>query len=500
MSGEVSTKKGGVLSMGPHTLQIPTELFSLNRQRLVNSLREKITDALVLLQGGEEVPFYDTDITYNVFRQESYFMWAFGVIEAECYGAIDVKTGESYLFIPRHPEEYAVWMGPLAQIHDFSNKYGIANVYYVDELKTVLEKLNRAKILTLKGLNTDSGLTAKPASFDGIDKFSVDEAILFPVIANLRVYKTEHEIRVIKYVVAVSSYAHRQVMKFIKPGNYEYQGEAKFLNACYEKGGCRHASYTCICGSGVNGAILHYGHAGCPNASPIKNGDICLFDMGGNYFGYAADITCTFPANGKFSADQKMIYEAVLTATLAVHKACKPGVSWVDMHVLANKTMLEELKKGGLLQGDVNEMFEAGLGAIFQPHGLGHFMGLDVHDVGGYLSDQPARPTKVGLNKLRTARVLEKGMVLTIEPGCYFIDPLINKALEDQKLNKFLVPGVIERFRKFGGVRIEDDVLVTENGMEDLTKVPRSVKDIENWMSGNLDESTFLDSDKLFAW
>lgn len=146
--------------------------------------------------------------------------------------------------------------------------------------------------------------------------------------------------------------------------------------------------------------------------------------MGGNYFGYAADITCSFPANGKFTADQKLIYEAVLKANLAVQKAAKPGVSWVDMHKLASRTLLHELKVGGLLKGDVDEMLKAGLGYHFQPHGLGHLLGLDVHDVGGYLPDQPSRPSEKGPNRLRFARNLLEGMVVTIEPGCYFIEPV----------------------------------------------------------------------------
>lgn len=144
--------------------------------------------------------------------------------------------------------------------------------------------------------------------------------------------------------------------------------------------------------------------------------------MGGNYCGYAADITCSYPVNGKFTEDQKLIYNAVLRARNAVMDNAKPGVYWTDMHLLANREMLETLKSGGLLQGEVNDMMDAGINAIFQPHGLGHFLGLDVHDVGGYLSDCPPRPDKPGLNKLRTARALKAGMVVTIEPGCYFID------------------------------------------------------------------------------
>lgn len=144
--------------------------------------------------------------------------------------------------------------------------------------------------------------------------------------------------------------------------------------------------------------------------------------MGGNYFGYAADITCSYPANGKFTDQQKLIYNAVLDARNAVIAAMKPGVLWTDMHLLANRVMLSALVKAGLLKGDVEEMIKAGLNEVFQPHGLGHLLGLDVHDVGGYLTGHPERPKQAGLRRLRTARQLRAGMFLTVEPGCYFID------------------------------------------------------------------------------
>ncbi|CAH1963456.1 unnamed protein product [Acanthoscelides obtectus] len=474
MSCECPLTQKRCLNMGPHTYKVPLSLFQENRERLVNALKEKCESSVVLLQGGDEVPFYDTDITYNEFRQESYFMWSFGVTDAGCYGAIDVKTGESYVFFPRYPEEYAVWMGPLHELEHLKKKYAVDHTFYVDQLNEVLQNLKRDKLLTLKGKNTDSGLVAKEAHFKGIEKFNVDNEILFPVIANLRVYKTPNEISVIKYVVEVSSAAHRHVMKVAKPGWFEYQCEAEFLAHSYKNGGCRHVSYTCICGSGQNGAILHYGHGGRPNDKQIKDGDLCLFDMGGNYFGYAADITVTFPINGKFTPDQKFIYEAVLAANLAVQKTAKPGVSWTDMHLLAYRTLLEKLKDGGLLRGSIDDMMDADLGAVFQPHGLGHLMGLDVHDVGGYLEGFPERSSRPGLKSLRTARLLDENMVLTIEPGCYFIDPLLDKALNDPKQSQFLVPDAIKRFRGFGGVRIEDDVLITKEGVVNLTKVPRT--------------------------
>lgn len=272
-------------------------------------------------------------------------------------------------------------------------------------------------------------------------------------------------------------------MKSVRLGMKEYQCEAMFLKYAYYNGGCRHASYTCICGSGNNGSVLHYGHSGAPNDKTIRDGDMCLFDMGAEYYCTTSDITCSYPANGKFTEDQKIVYNAVWAAVQAVMNVLKPGVSWVDMHLLANRASLESLKKSGVLKGDVDEMMKENLGGIFQPHGLGHFMGNDVHDVGGYLQGQPERPVGLGLKSLRTARVLQAGMVLTVEPGCYFIDHLLDQALNDPKLSQFLVSDAIARLRGFGGVRIEEDVLITSTGCELLSKVPRTVEDIETTMA-----------------
>lgn len=206
----------------------------------------------------------------------------------------------------------------------------------------------------------------------------------------------------------------------------------------------------------------------------VRNGEMCLFDMGANYGGYAADITCSFPANGKFTDDQKMIYNAVLAARDAVIAEAKEGVSWLAMHKLANRVMLQKLKDGGLLKGDVEEMMAAGLNGIFQPHGLGHLIGLDVHDVGSYLPGMPQRPTDPGCNKLRFARILRAGMYVTVEPGCYFIDILLDRAVADPKLSCFINLDVLERFRRFGGVRIEDDVLIRKESVEIFSIVPRT--------------------------
>uniref|UniRef100_A0A8C4CH89 Xaa-Pro dipeptidase n=1 Tax=Denticeps clupeoides TaxID=299321 RepID=A0A8C4CH89_9TELE len=442
-----------VFWMGKDTLRVSAALFAENRQRLCLGLKAKSDlnpRSVVLLQGGEQKQRYCTD-TDVLFRQESFFHWTFGVTEADCFGAVDVDSGKSFLFVPKLPESYATWMGDAVM-------WTIADV---------LTSKNPAALLTLRGLNTDSGSICREASFEGISR---------------RLIKTDMELEVLRYTNRISSEAHKEIMKHVKPGKKEYEMESLFQHYCYSRGGMRHTSYTCICGSGHNSSVLHYGHAGAPNDKTINDGDMCLFDMGGEYYCYSSDITCSFPANGKFTADQKTIYEAVLRSSRAVMAAVKPGAKWTDMHRLADRVHLEELVKAGILHGDVDDMLEVHLGSVFMPHGLGHLLGIDVHDVGGY-PEGVERVNEPGLRSLRMGRLVQERMVLTVEPGIYFINHLLDQALADPAQSCFINRDVLARFRGFGGVRIEDDVAVTATGVELLTCVPRTVEEIEAFMA-----------------
>lgn len=452
-------------SQGQHTYKIPMTLFRNNRMRVVEALKASgevrdPTSTYILLQGGtsDAVGFYDTDTTQTTFRQESYFTYLFGVVEPNYYGMVRVSDGYTTIFRPCFPLEYEVWMGPIPSDEETRKKYEVDDVVCADKILDRLEYLRPSVLLMLKGVNSDSGKTYEPPKIEGLRTYC-DYETLYPIISECRVFKSPEEIAVLRYVARVTSEAHKKVMRipFLKTKTYEYQAEAVFLAHTYYVGGCRHCSYTCVCGVGSNAAVLHYGHAAAPNNREVRNGDMCLFDMGANYFGYSSDVTCSFPANGKFTPDQKLIYNAVLEANLAVQRAARDGVNWVDMHLLANRVMLGILKDGGLLKGDVNEMIAAGLNAVFQPHGLGHLIGLDIHDVGGYLTHCPKKPTQVGLTKLRFARDLKAGMYVTIEPGCYFIKPLLTAAYENPAQSKFLVKENLDRFWNFGGVRIEGE-------------------------------------------
>jgi len=182
--------------------------------------------------------------------------------------------------------------------------------------------------------------------------------------------------------------------------------------------------------------------------------------------------------------NKKIIYETVLHAQQSVIDQMKPGVLWIDMHTLAYKVICTDLKKYGLLHGEVNDMMSANIGSIFMPHGLGHLLGIDTHDVGAF-PNGIQKPSIAGYSSLRMTRELEEGMTITVEPGIYFIDHLLNNAFKDPQQSKFLVPDKINEYRGFGGVRIEDDVIVTKSGIHNMTTAPKTVAEIESFMANN---------------
>ncbi|KAL1547730.1 Xaa-Pro dipeptidase [Salvia divinorum] len=472
--------------------EVPMQLHVVNRKKLLGSFRDHLAissrnlHGFIVLQGGEEQTRHCTD-HIELFRQESYFAYLFGVQEPGFYGAIDIASGDSILFAPRLPADYAVWLGEIKPWSYFKERYMVSSVYYTDEIAKVLHQQyqgpGKPLLYLLHGLNTDSNNFSKPADFEGIGNFETDLNALHPILTECRVLKSALELAVIQFANDISSEAHVEVMRKTKAGMKEYQLESLFLHHTYMYGGCRHCLYTCICATGSNSSVLHYGHAAAPNDRIFEDGDMALLDMGAEYNFYGSDITCSFPVNGKFTDDQALVYNAVLHAHDVVISIMRPGVSWVDMHILAERTILESLKKGNLLLGDVDAMVQERIGAVFIPHGLGHLLGIDTHDPGGYLKGAE-RPKEPGLKSLRTSRELLEGMVITVEPGCYFIDALLLPAMENAQTSKFFNRNEISRFRGFGGVRIESDVYVSCDGCVNMTKCPRAIKDIEAVMAG----------------
>lgn len=475
-----------VYSQGPGTLSVDRGKFhGSTRARALNLMHERgHREGVILLKGGGAFHIYDTDME-AIFRQESFFFYLFGVEEEDYYGALNLATGETTLFMPRLPSSYAIWLGAIQGPVAKKSKFGVDHICYVDDMSAIISKWAPPKIFILDGINTDSGRQSLTATFPEMESHNIDRESLYPVLAESRSIKTEEELKVMKYANQVASAAHVELMRKCRPGLMEYALESIFKNICYLEGGCRRIPYTPICASGPNGAILHYGHGTSPNNRQVDNGDLLLLDLGCEYYCYGSDITCTFPADGRFTSEQRLVYEAVLAAHTAVLKTMKPGLKWTDMHLLAEREILSKLKAGGLLKGSVDEMVDYRIGALFMPHGLGHLLGMETHDVGGYIEGlHPQRSDLPGLKSLRTARVLEEGMVITVEPGCYFNPFLLNPAFNNPAQAKYLIKSRLQTFMSFGGVRIEDDVIVTKDGAESMTDVPRTVDDIEQVMAG----------------
>jgi Xaa-Pro dipeptidase len=444
-------------------------------------------EGVVLLQGGKLQHRYDTD-KEELFRQESHFHYLFGVKEAGCWGAIRLADRKAVLFIPRLHPDYAIWDGRIKPPSEFAEEYELDQAFFVDEIKRViLEEWKEKVVHILSGINSDSKRSFAEAELESVLGDSVCELVvrrdvLLLRMAEARLIKNELEIQILRYVNLISSNAHRYVMRRVKPGMKEYQLESLFLHYCSYRMHAREVPYHCICCTGENGAVLHYGGDQCPLTACIEDGDMCLLDMGSEHHCYVSDITCSFPANGKFSPIQKEVYLAVYRAQRAVEAAICPGVEWIDMHKLAERVLIENLREFGFLNKEYSaeELFENRISAYFMPHGLGHLMGLDVHDVGGYPPGRERVPLP-SLKYVRVNRTLQEGMVLTNEPGVYFIRNLIGPALKDPSVSKFFNVEKISSVlaSRFGGVRLEDDVVVTKTGCETLTKVPRSIEDVE---------------------
>ena len=406
-----TTSAFSFLSMGHETYKVPIkDVFVANRRKLVQELhRAGISNGVIFLEGGGSTTRFDSDHE-PIFRQESYFWYLSGVKEPDCSLSVDVASGETCLFVPKLPESYATIMGRIRTLEEWKDIYHVEDVKYTEQVEEVLMKLltkdtpktngvngmtngNRhSQLLLMRGLNSDSGtMFEPPKSITDNSKLStyVQTESLFPILAECRVIKSDAELSLLQHVTEVTSFAHAYVMRNIKPGMMEYQGESLFRHYCYYNYGCRLVGYTPICGCGPNAAILHYGHSGEPNARESAPGDICLFDMGAEYFGYGSDVTCSFPIDGKFAEKQRPIFSAVLHAQIAVYNLMKPGVSWLHCHKAAEKAILQDLVEIGIVipgEKSIDALVEMRLGAVFMPHGLGHLIGIDTHDVGGTLT------------------------------------------------------------------------------------------------------------------
>jgi Xaa-Pro aminopeptidase len=457
------------------------EVYTNRRKQL----KDKIESGIILIPGNNESPMNYPDNTYH-FRQDSTFLYFFGIDHPGLAGVIDVDKGDEFIFGDDVSIESIIWMGPQRSMSDRAAEVGITETLPFSKLSTFIEEAANAgrkihftppyrgeNIMLLSDLTGYHHNKVKSKSSEELIKACVD----------LRSLKEPWEIEEIEKHMKVAYDMHTTAMKMAQPGNTEQQVTGILEGVSMSGGGI--VSFPIICS--VHGETLHNHYHG----NTLKEGDLLLVDAGSESpRHYATDHTRTSPVGGKFTQRQKEIYQIVVDANNISREATKPGVLYRDVHLVAAKVIASGLKDLGLMKGDVDEAVAAGAHALFFPHGLGHMMGLDVHDMEDYDQvyvgyDDEIRPSEqFGLAYLRLARRLQPGFVITNEPGIYFIPALIDKWRSEKHLEEFINYDKVETYKDFGGIRLVDDILVTETGCRILgERIPIDIDDVEKMVN-----------------
>jgi len=431
--------------------------FKKRRKQLI----QRIGIGNIALIGSAQLHTRNRDVDYP-FRQDSDFYYLTGFNEPDALAVFvpGREQGEFVLFCREFDAQKALWEGEHAGLKGATEHYGADEAFPIDDLDERLPGLmeNTGKVFYPMGLDPEldhslQGWIKQVRNKARAGVTAPGELVALELILHeMRLVKSPAELKLMRRAAEVSAAAHVKAMRTAKAGLYEYQVEAELIYH-FAQNGLRAVAYPSIVASGKNACVLHY----TGNHSQLKNGDLLLIDAGAECDHYAADITRTFPVSGQFSEPQKQLYQLVLDAQFAAIEQINPGASWINAHEAAVEVLTKGLVELGLLKGRVKKLIEKEKYKPFYMHRTGHWLGMDVHDVGSYKINQEWR-------------TLEAGMVLTVEPGLYI--PADCKEVD-------------EKWRGIG-IRIEDDVLVTETGNEVLTGgVPKTVDEIESLMQGN---------------
>lgn len=443
-------------------------------------LKQKVKKGLILLFGNDESPMNYADNTYH-FRQNSTFLYYFGIQHPGLFALIDIENDREFIFGNDYTIDDIVWMGPQPTIAERGEQVGVKNSHPVAKLSSVIDSAkergqtihflplfraeNKIKIMGL--------LDVSPQEIG--DRYSLD---LVKAVISQREFKSTEELHEIEKAVDISVDMHMAGMRFAKPGMTEAQVTAEIHKTAIAAGG--NISFPII--ATKNGQTLHNHFHG----NIIHEGDLFLIDAGfESPMCYAGDLSSTIPVSKKFSSEQREIYQVTLNAHQAAINALELGKPFKNAHIAACKSIFEGLKALGFTKGNTNDAVEAGAHALFFPCGTGHMMGLDVHDMEdlgeiwvGY-NGHP-KSTQFGLKSLRLAKPLQTGHVFTIEPGIYFIPELIDLWRSQNKFKDFINWEKVDSFRNFGGIRNEEDFVMTETGAKLLGKPkPKTIEEVE---------------------
>jgi len=446
-----------------------------------NKLRQQINSGILLFLGNDESPMNYEDNPFH-YRQDSTFLYYFGLSHTGLNAVIDLDEDRDIIFGDDLTVEDIVWMGTQPALKERGAKAGVKNIQPSQDLpKYLMQAQEKTRTIHFlppyraeHRLKLYAWLNIPPteAALHTSEDF-------IKAVVNQRNYKSEEEIQEIEKAVNTSVEMHVEAMKMVRPGMNEAVVAGRVQEIAIAAGG--NLSFPTI--ATIHGETLHNHYHG----NIMESGDMFLLDAGAEtVMGYAGDLSSTFPVAPTFTKRQKEIFAVAFAAHEKAISALKPGTKFKDIHLLACKTIASGFKDLGFMQGDVEEAVAQGAHALFFPCGLGHMMGLDVHDMEnlgeeyvGYSGEK--KSTQFGLKSLRLGRELEPGFVLTIEPGIYFIPELIDMWKADDKFIDFINYDRVEEYKDFGGLRNEENFLITEDGHRLLGKPkPKSIEDVES--------------------
>jgi Xaa-Pro aminopeptidase len=447
-------------------------------------LKSQVKEGIIVLFGNNESPVNYPNNSYK-FRQDSSFLYFYGQHREGLVGVIDIDNDKEYLIGNDIDIEDIIWCGSVDSVADMASQCGVANsapMRFLTELIQDAQNKGR-KIHFLPPYRHDQMIQIMDLT--GIHPYQQREKAsleLIMAVVNQRAVKTPEEIAEIERACAIGHEMHITAMKMCRPGITE-QEIAGTISGIAASKGCI-VSFPAILT--MHGEIMH----GYPSTRPLEAGRLMLCDAGAETNeNYSSDHTRTTPISGKFTSKQKDIYSIVETCHDYAIGMAKPGVKWLDVHMGVATIMTERLKDLGLMKGNIEDAVQAGAHAMFFPHGLGHMMGMDVHDMEGlgqqYVGfDDEVRPsTQFGTNCLRCGRRLQEGWVMTDEPGIYFIPALIDDWRAKGINKEFINFDAVEGYKDFGGIRIEDDILITADGCRVLGQhIPYHLDEVEKFL------------------
>ena len=449
-------------------------------------LMEKVGKGVILLLGNSEASCNYPSNTYK-FRQDSSFLYFYGLNEPDMAALLDVESGEQILFGNDMDIDDIIWMGPQESVKEKAATIGIEKSEPMAALKGYVEKVVKAgrKVHFLPPYRNYNKILLNSLLDIPIVNLKAEASVeLIKAVVDLRIIKDKYELEEIEKACNIGYAMHLTAMKMAKLGMVEQQLYGIMEGIAYSQGAM--TSFPTILSQ--NGETLH-NHK---HHQILTDGRMVVIDSGAETnMNYCSDFTRTFPSSGKFTQQQKEIYQIVSAANNLVIDLARPGVTYKEVHLAACRLIAQGLNNLGLMKGDVDEAVASGAHALFMPHGLGHNMGLDVHDMEdlgenyvGY-DDTIQRSTQFGLASLRMGRMLQPGHVLTVEPGIYFIPALIDKWKAEGINKDFVNFEALDAYRTFGGIRLEDDIVITGNGCRLLgaKRLPITVEDVEREMA-----------------